>query len=258
MNRFVLGAAVTLTAAAAVPSLAHAATVHQDGRTPHRVLLQADPGETNLVSVEGSRGLVIRDDGAPITLARVPTCMPIDAHAVSCSGVRRLELDLGDGSDVAVVATRKAVSIEGGGGRDRYVSLAGDAPSRVDFDGGIGFDTANYFFATAGVDVAVDLEGGDGRPGDEDRIRPDVESVIGSQFADVLAGDRHTLELIGSDGDDRITGGSGEELLSGGDGNDRIDARDGAQDRVDCGGQLLDSATVDRDEASITGCAVVT
>ena len=64
MPRILLVAAVTVAAAVAVPSLAHGATIHQDGRTPHRLLLQAEPGETNLVSVEGSQGLVIRDDGA--------------------------------------------------------------------------------------------------------------------------------------------------------------------------------------------------
>ena len=257
MSRILLTAAMAVAAAVAVPSVAHGATLHQEGRTPHKVLLQAEPGETNLVSVEGSRAVVIRDDGgAPITLAGVPTCMPLDAYAVSCSAVRRIELDLDDGPDVAVIATPYPVSLEGGAGNDRYVALATDAPSRVDFDGGIGLDTANYGFATAGVDVRVDLEAGDGRPGDDDRIRRNVESVLGSQFADVLGGSPRTVQLAGLDGDDEITGGTGEELLSGGPGNDRIDARDGAPDAVDCGGQALDWAAVDVDaEASITGCA---
>ena len=172
---------------------------------PHSVLLQAEPGETNLVSVEGSRAVVIRDDGgAPITLAGVPTCMPLEAGAVSCSAVRHIELDLGDGP----------------------------------------------------VHVSVDLAARDGRPGDADRIRRDVESVLGSQFGDVLAGSYRTVQLAGLDGDDQITGGTGAEVLSGGRGNDRIDARDGAPDTVDCGGQALDRAAVDVDaEASITGCA---
>ena len=259
MPRTLTVAAVAVVAAFAVPSVAHGATIHQDGRTPHKVLLQAEPGETNLVSVEGSRGVVIRDDGgAPITLAGVPTCMPLDAYAVSCSAVRRIELDLNDGPDVAVIGTPREVSVEGGAGNDRYVALATDAPSRVDFDGGIGLDVANYGFATAGVHVSVDLEAGDGRPGDDDLIRRDVESVLGSQFADVLTGSHRTVQLHGLDGDDEITGGTGEELLFGGPGNDRIDARDGAPDAVDCGGWLLDWAAVDLDaEASITGCAEI-
>jgi Ca2+-binding RTX toxin-like protein len=128
----------------------------------------------------------------------------------------------------------------------------------VDFAGGIGLDMANYFFASAGVNVAVDLEAGDGRPGDDDRIRRDVESVVGSSFADVLAGSHRTTRLAGSDGDDRITGGSGPEELSGGPGADRIDARDGTADTIDCGGQTLDRAVVDFGaEAAITGCGEI-
>ena len=177
---------------------------------------------------------------------------------MSCAAVRRLELDLNDGPDVAVIGTPREVEIEGGNGPDRYVALATDAPSRVDFDGGIGADVANYGFATAGVRVSLDLAAGDGRPGDDDRIRRDVESVLGSQFDDVLAGGTREDHLAGLDGDDQITGGAGEDTLSGGDGNDRIDARDGGPDSVDCGGQLLDWAAVDIDaEASITGCAEV-
>jgi Ca2+-binding RTX toxin-like protein len=184
--------------------------------------------------------------------------MPLDAYAVSCSAVRRLELDLEDGPDVAVIGTPREVSVEGGAGNDRYVALASDAPSRVDFDGGIGLDVANYGFATAGVQVLVDLEAGDGRPGDDDRIRRNVETVFGSAFDDVLAGSPRTEHLAGFDGDDEITGGTGAERLAGGPGNDRVDARDGAPDTVDCGGQLLDWAAVDVDaEASITGCAEI-
>jgi len=258
MPRILLVAAVAMAAAVTVPSVAHGATIHQDGRTPHKLLLQAEPGESNLVSVEGSQGLVIRDDGTPLTLAGVPTCMPLDTHAVSCSAVRRIELDLNDGPDVAVIGTPREVEIEGGAGRDRYVAHATDAPSRVDFDGGIGTDVANYGFATAGVRVSVDLSAGDGRPGDDDRIRRNVESVLGSAFADVLAGGPDAEHLAGLDGDDQITGGAGEDVLSGGRGNDRIDARDNEPDAVDCGGQALDWAAVDIDaEASITGCAAI-
>ena len=258
MPRILLIAAVAIAAAVALPSIAHGSTLYQDGRTPHKLLLQGDPDETNLVSVEGSRAVVIRDDGAPLRLAGVRTCMRLDARAVSCSAVRRIELDLGEGPDVAVIGTPREVEVEGGAGNDRYSTVATDAPSRVDFDGGIGLDVASYFFATAGVHVSVDREAGDGRPGDDDRIRRNVETVSGSAFADVLAGGPGAELLMGRDGDDQITGGAGEDVLSGDEGNDRIDARDGEPDTIDCGGWLLDWAAVDIDaEASITGCAEI-
>jgi Ca2+-binding RTX toxin-like protein len=261
MSRILVSTVVVLVAAVAVPSVAQGATLYQDGRASSRILLQDEAGETNLVSVEGSRSVVIHDNNAPITVdGHVRGCMPVDPWTVSCSASsrRRIELDLGDGPDNARIATPRPVAIEGGNGPDRYVAHAEDYPSRVDFDGGIGLDVANYFFATAGVEVSMDLEAGDGRPGDDDRIRRDVETVLGSQFDDVLAGSPYTMQLAGNDGDDQITGGSGPELLSGGDGQDRIDARDGTPDTVDCGGQMFDWAAVDLGlEASITRCAQV-
>jgi RTX calcium-binding nonapeptide repeat (4 copies) len=258
MPRILVFAAVCIAAAIAMPSAAQGATVYQEGRPASGLLVQADPGETNLVSVKGSMFLEIRDDGTPLKLARAGICKRLDAHAVRCRPLHRFDLDLEDGPDVAVIDTPHPVSIEGGNGPDRYVAAASDTPSRVDFEGGIGQDVANYFFATAGVGVSLDLAAGDGRPGDDDRIRRDVESVIGSEFADVITGSHHAERLAGGDGDDQITGGAGEDVLSGGPGNDRIDARDAGPDTVDCGGQLLDWAAVDVGiEASISGCAEV-
>jgi hypothetical protein len=253
-----LVAAVAIAAAVALPSVAEAATIHQDGRTPHRLLLQDDTDQTNLVTVEGSRSVVFQDLLVPIKLGRAPTCMRIDAYTVSCSAVRRIELDLGIGADVATIDTPRAVSIEGGRGNDRYNAVSTGARSRVSYSGGVGLDMVSYGHATTGVDVAVDLEAGDGRPGDDDRIFDDVEIVVGSQFDDVLAGSDYTAQLSGLDGSDRIIGGSAEELLLGGWGSDWIDARDGAADTVDCGGQLFDRAMVDSGaEASIVGCAEI-
>lgn len=259
MPRILILAAVSVAAAVAMPSVAHGATVYQEGRPVSGLLVQADPGEGNLISVTGSRALVIRDDGAPLKLSGgARTCKRLDARAVRCKPLHRMDLDLQDGPDVAVIDTPHPVSVEGGNGPDRYVALASASPSRVDFDGGIGTDVANYGFATAGVRVSVDLAAGDGRPGDDDRIRNTVESVIGSPFADVLTAGRFAAHLAGADGDDQITGGTGEDVLSGGPGNDRIDARDEGPDAVDCGGQAFDWAAIDIDtETSIAGCAEV-
>jgi Ca2+-binding RTX toxin-like protein len=139
--------------------------------------------------------------------------------------------------------------------RQRPLQRGTGKPSQVDFDGGFGFDTANYFYATEGVVVGVDGAPFDGRPGDNDRIDREVERVVGSQFADVLTGTQRNQELVGSEGDDQIAGGPGQDLLNGGDGNDRIDAVDGELDTIDCGGQLQDQVMADPVENSILGCA---
>ena len=256
MPRSLVIAAVAAAAAIALPSAADAATIHQDGRTPHRILLQDTAGDTNLLNITGSRSVVFHDTNKPIEIDDVPTCMPLDAHTVSCSAVKRIDLDLGGGTDVAVIDTSLPVDLEGGAGNDRYTAATG-GPSRVRFSGGIGFDTASYGLAETGVTVDVDLEAGDGRPLDDDHIIRDVERILGSSSADVLTGSPRTEQLLGLDGNDEITGGSGAEVLAGGHGADRIDARDGAADAVDCGGQAFDRALVDVVEASITGCAEV-
>jgi len=257
MHRRIILAAALAVAALAVPAAAQGATLERFGGMPRTVLLTGAPAETNLVSVEGSRSVVISDLNAPIEVRRAPFCMPIDPRSVRCAGIKRIALDLNDGPDVASIATSREVWISGGAGDDRYVARGTDRPSRVDFSGGFGTDVANYGFASQGVRVGVDGFAGDGRPGDDDRIGRTVERVFGSPYADVLSGSHRAQQLYGFDGDDEISGGPGADLLSGGRGNDRIDARDGELDEIDCGGQLMDAVTADASEASILGCADV-
>jgi hypothetical protein len=257
MRRSLITAAVAIAAAAALPQVAQGATLHQDGK--HRVLLQDTSGDANLVTVQGSKRVLIEDLNVPIEVDGVPACMPVDAYSVSCApSVRMIDLDLGDGADVATIDSTKPIEVEGGHGRDRFNAGLTDGPSQVRWIGGIGLDTLSYGLAATGVNVAVDLDSADGRPGDDDQVFNDVEAIAGSQFDDVLTGGRHTLQLSGLGGDDSITGGAGAEQLLGGEGSDRIDGRDGAADAIDCGGApFADLALVDLTEASIAGCATV-
>jgi Ca2+-binding RTX toxin-like protein len=257
MRRSLITAAVAIAATVALPSMAQGATLYQDGK--HRVLLQDTAGDANLVTVEGSHRVLIEDLNKPIEIDGVPACMPVDERSVSCaSSVRAIGLDLGDGVDVATIKTTKPVEVEGGHGRDRFNAGLTDGPSQVRWIGGIGLDSISYGLAATGVDVAVDNENHDGRPGDHDQVFDDVEVIRGSQFDDVLSGNKWSLQLAGLGGNDVITGGAGEQELLGGEGSDRIDARDGAADAIDCGGwPFADIAQVDLTEASITGCATV-
>lgn len=247
---------VALVAATiALPAAAQGATLERYDGIPGTMQLTAGPAETNLISVEDRPGsVVIRDDAGPLKLKRAHGCLRVDSNAARCFLTRQVWLDLGDGNDVATLATRRAVVVDGGAGNDRYNAVATDAPSRVDFSGGFGVDVASYFYATEGVIVGVDGMPFDGRPGDNDRIDRTVETVLGSPHADVLTGTQRDQQLHGFDGDDQIAGGEGQDVLDGGRGNDRIDALDGELDTIDCGGGLQEQLLADPVEAAIVGC----
>ena len=249
---------VAVLAAAAATAPAQAATLeHYDG-IPRTLLVDGGPGETNLISVEdGKSSVVIRDDGGPLQVDDRTPCVRLDSNSARCFMTKRVAVELNDGNDVATIATRREVWLGGGAGNDRYNAIGTDKPSQVDFFGGFGDDTANYGFATEGVHVGVDGAPFDGRPGDNDRIDRTVDTVLGSQFDDVLTGTQREQRLLGLDGDDQISGGPAQDVLEGGDGQDLIDARDGELDTVDCGGELFDRVTADSAETSILGCAEI-
>ena len=185
--------------------------------------------------------------------------MPVDAYTVSCaprSGASSSTSAIGP--DVA--HDRHAAA--------RWRSTAAPAttattpprptrPSRVNFDGGIGLDTASYFSPPPASTWPSTWRPGDGRPGDDDRIFRDVESIIGSQLrrrARPAATAR--CSSSGLDGDDGSPAAPARRRSLGGEGNDHIDARDGAADSDRLRRPAARPAVVDLGaEASITGCA---
>lgn len=109
---------------------------------------------------------------------------------------------LGDGGDNLLLGGAGNDSISGGEGDD---TLAGGAGADI-LDGGLGADTLSYAYDTGalhGVNVALGGAATDGY-GNSDTIT-NAENLIGSQYADVLAGDA---------GDNRLTGGAGDDQLS--------------------------------------------
>jgi Ca2+-binding RTX toxin-like protein len=146
------------------------------------------------------------------------------------------ELDGGAGDD----------TLSGDDGRDQFFADSG----ADEYRGGHGSDFVLYSRLITGPGVAVALDDipNDGRPGENDNIRTDVEAVTGSAFDDVMTGGLGDDTLFGSDGADRITGGPGEDHIKGFGGNDVINAREdpptASKDLVVCGGGT-DQAFVD-------------
>jgi peptidoglycan/xylan/chitin deacetylase (PgdA/CDA1 family) len=79
----------------------------------------------------------------------------------------------------------------------------------------------------------------------------------GTSGPDTLVGTAASDSLFGLKGRDILTGRRGADRLVGGPGNDRIRARDGAVDRVRCGGGSADVAIVDSDDRVSGNCEKV-
>ena len=130
-------------------------------------------------------------------------------------------------------------------GDDTLAGLAG-ADQLI---GGPGLDTADYSASDAAVTIrlhAMKASGGHAQGDtfpetisvpyiDADGIvrsdlLPDVENLTGSDFADILAGDRRDNVLDGGAGDDILYGGpgGGDDLMLGGAGSDTIFGGQGA------------------------------
>lgn len=249
--------AALVAATIALPASAQGSTVERLPDVSSTLLVTGAPTEVNLITVDDDRNaVVITDNAVPLDLAAAG-CERLDERAVRCAMVKRVWVDLNDGNDVATIASRRVVDINGGAGNDRYNAVGTDKRSQVDFFGGFGTDIANYGPSTEGVIVGVDGMPFDGRPGDNDRIDRTVETVFGSPHDDVLTGSEREQRLFGFDGNDTLAGGPSTDELFGGLGQDAVDARDGELDSVNCGGQLFDRVTADPAEASIVGCADV-
>jgi Ca2+-binding RTX toxin-like protein len=111
----------------------------------------------------------------------------------------------GEGPD-SLAASGGRDELAGGGGDDRLEPGSGQDDDSL--DGGPGVDVANYDFAPATVDLAITGPQPTGAGNDS---LFDVESVIGSRFADVLRGDGGPNRLQGLDGTDSIEGRGGAD-----------------------------------------------
>jgi len=111
---------------------------------------------------------------------------------------------------------------------DIYVAGAGDdyiagSPGSDFFDGASGFDYVTYQFTEAGQGVDADLLFQRGTSGDAaGDVLIGIEGLVGTDFADGLAGGVVSEVLFGLGGDDVLNGRAGDDTIDGGTGNDTI------------------------------------
>lgn len=241
-------AALSATALSAAPaaSAAAPATVKVSGGA---LVYEAAAGQNNHLYIFKSGSQVhVRD---VVEISPGAGCVRVTVKEARCgTGVTGLSAVLGDGDDVAKIDVGLQGTLNGGAGDDIYLGGAAPTQSRITFQGGSGTDTASYAFAASSVRVNLDLPGSDGRNGsviDFDDIRPDVENIIGSNFADDLTG--------GNFSNNRIEGMGGADSMRGLGGNDTLIAKDGAADQlIDCGAGTGDSVSFDGNDPARIGC----
>jgi hypothetical protein len=156
------------------------------------------------------------------------------ASQATSTFVARVVVDGGPGDDRLFGGDSEYVfgdHLSGGGGRDELhggpgpdVLTDGDrsgtrsadlAPDRDVLDGGPGADTVSYQQRTRAVRVDLADPAGDGEPGERDALRS-IESIVGGQASDRLAGDDGPNSIDGQRGRDRLIGrGGADELRSG-------------------------------------------
>lgn len=131
-------------------------------------------------------------------------------------------------------------TIVGGTGVDLAYGEEGDDLFVIDedggniwdrFDGGAGWDTITYANFSAGVSIDLTIKPFPEEPqtayqyGD---LFTNIEDIIGSAFADSLAGNEVANRIYGMLGNDTLSGGLGDDMLDGGQGNDTLHGGDGA------------------------------
>jgi hypothetical protein len=120
--------------------------------------------------------------------------------------------------------------LEGGGGPD--VLDGGDGADEM--SGGPDVDRVEYTDAAAQT-ITLDDVRNDGAPGELDNVHSDIEDVSAGPGNDAVIGGEAANVLDGGSGNDSLEGRGGVDTFLGGPGADTVLARDGLQERINCG-----------------------
>jgi putative metal-binding protein/hemolysin type calcium-binding protein len=147
-------------------------------------------------------------------------------------------VDGGGGSD-NLFGNAAANTLLGGSGNDLIDGGAG--PDVL--EGGIGADELNggpdvdrvVYSGSGAQTITLDDVRDDGVAGELDNTHSDIEDVAAGPGNDSVVGSDVANVLEGGDGDDRLEGRGAVDGFFGGAGADALFARDGLQERVECG-----------------------
>jgi hypothetical protein len=222
----------------------------------HTIIVRAEPGELNRISVHVEPGgVVIEDLGAPLT----GSCEAVSSGTRICRDqYTGIAVRLGDGDD-EVSLRDLGGSVDAGPGDDDTV-VAGP-PSQL--QGGAGADlldarlapgsAISYVDHTVGVSVRLNGLPDDGSAGEGDNVLGSLGSIQGGSGDDTLESGSDSASLAGGAGNDTLVGSPEGESLLGQEGDDHI-AAGGGNDSLGGGeGTDLLSGGPGHDEASYAG-----
>ncbi|MGF1464059.1 MAG: beta strand repeat-containing protein [Maricaulaceae bacterium] len=202
--------------------------------------LLGDGGDDILISdgldaIDGGEGF----DTADLSAAQGPISVALGAGIVGLSGgvgnaISGVEAVIGSDFDDSLAGSLGADTLDGGAGADLLVGGQGDDLFLSDgldtISGGAGADTADF----SGVAGAISVALGAGIVGlsasgiENASTITGIETVIGTDFNDVLAGSLGADTLVGGLGADILVGGQGDDTLEGGLGADTLNGGAGA------------------------------
>ncbi|MGB3473118.1 MAG: cadherin domain-containing protein [Erythrobacter sp.] len=180
---------------------------------------------------------ILFSDGLGVSLASI--VMATNGQVVSGDSEDNLVLGrsgaladqlVGGAGDDVLVGYAGDDTLSGGSGND--VIDGGEGADTIDGgadDGGAG-DTVRYSGSVSGITVDLARTGAQGGNNTSDAYGDtlrDIESVVGSDHADFLAGNAYNNRLFGGAGNDTINGIDGDNVLDGGDGDDSINGGTG-------------------------------
>jgi hypothetical protein len=225
-----LAAALTAAVAAfALPAAAHAGDISVSN-TGQLSYIDGSSRENNrvLLRVEGNE-IVITDAGAQITSSSL-ACQVVNPNRAECPANLGVSVFTLGGADTVEYRLPHAGFVDLGVGNDTVIAgrreAAGFAIRPVTYTGGPNADAITYGQASHGVSLTPeDGLANDGRPGDQENVGADFETIIGSAFDDA--------PLFGTPGPDVMFGFGGRDSLGGGGGDDQfisLNTVDGADD----------------------------
>jgi hypothetical protein len=234
-----------------------------ESRAAARMLVRrVVPGLAVAVAVLAVPAAPIQASEAALLCGGVPVTIKGTDAGETLYGTAGRDVILALGGDDFVYGRGENDILCGGPGNDYLAGSLGDDVFVADGNGGSadsdgsdtvhggsGHDVMSYRgrrYGFLGVRVELAIRGGDGYPGENDDIYPDIEEIEGSAGPDGLVGTNNTAETLrglggsdmiwgdsddtgssndtihGDDGNDQLMGEGGDDVLYGGAGNDRM------------------------------------